>query len=197
MTKQRLGLGVVAGGLLGLALTFGNGATSQQVEMWRKVGQTIYPVPSTLSVSIADLAISTVSSVLTLNNAVVTSFTNATSTSATAMTLNQTDMLYSSRSVTPNTGALTYTLAPTSTLTSFIPNAGDRASQCIYNATSTAAATITFAAGAGIDLEVATSTSQTGAFDLTIGAGNMGCFEFFRKPNTDIVAGFLEYSDAD
>ena len=106
-------------------------------------------------------------------------------------------MLYSSRSVTPNTGALTYTFPATSPLTTFIPTAGDMARQCFYNATGTAAATITFAAGAGIDLEVATSTSQTGAFDLTIGAGNIGCFDFFRKPNTDIVAGFLEYSDAD
>lgn len=192
MTKTKLGLGVVAGGILGLALTFGNGATSQQVEMWRKVGQTIYPVPSTLSVAIGNIA-----DAIRTDGSVTQSYTNATSTSATTATLVQADMSYSSRSVTPNTGALTYTLPATSTLTTFIPTAGDMARQCFYNATSTAAATITFAAGTGIDLEVATSTSQTGAFDLTIGAGNMGCFDFFRKPNTDIVAGFLEYSDAD
>ena len=192
MTKARLGLGVVAGGILGLALTFGNGASTQQVEMWRKVGQTIYPVPSTLSVAIGNIA-----DALRFDGSVTDSYTNSTSTSATATTLNQADMKYLTTIMTPNTGALTLTLAPTTTLTTFIPNAGDRAEQCFYNSTTTAAATITFAAGTGIDLEVATSTSQTGAFDLTIGAGNMGCFKFLRKPNTDVVAGFLEYSDAD
>jgi hypothetical protein len=134
----------------------------------------------------------------TFNGPSLVSYTSATSTSATAMTLNQADLMYSSRLVTPNVGALTYTFPATSTLTTFIPTAGDMARQCFYNATSTAAATIIFAAGTGIDLEVATSSANTGgAFDLTLGAGNMGCFDFMRKTNTDIVAGFLEYSDAD
>lgn len=50
--KQKLGIGVIAGGLLGIALTFGNLSTAAN-DVFRKVGQTIYPVPSTLSLDVA------------------------------------------------------------------------------------------------------------------------------------------------
>lgn len=71
MTKKLGIAGVVAGGVLGLALTFGNPSTSQQVEMWRKVGQTIYPVPSTLTVNLGAVnasATTTLSDGLSLRN---------------------------------------------------------------------------------------------------------------------------------
>lgn len=135
------------------------------------------------------------SALVTNDAGAISSYTKSTTTASTAMVLKAADILnYTSILSIGTGGALTYTFPATSTVTAMIPFAGDRFEQCWYNA---GANTLTFAAGAGFDLEVATSTSQTGAFDLTIGAGNMGCFTYLRKANTDIVAGFLEFSDAD
>lgn len=136
--------------------------------------------------------------ILTSNIGLLRSYTYASSSVVTS-TLKQSDMMYDTILATPGSTAATQTITfpATSTLTTFIPTAGDRADQCWFNSSTTAAATFTFAAGTGIDLEVATSTVQTGAFDLVLGADNMGCFTFLRKTNTDIVAGFLEYSNAD
>lgn len=134
------------------------------------------------------------------------SYTNSTSTTATAETALAADIAnYSTVIMTPNTGAITVTLPASSTLSSFIPTAGDRMDQCWYNATGTAAATITFAAGAGIDLEVASSTGKNAqgvaSTNLTIGAGNSGCFTFIRKPANattfDIVAELVTFVDGD
>lgn len=135
------------------------------------------------------------SALVTNDAGAISSYTKSTTTASTAMVLTAADILnYTTILSTGTGGALTYTFPATSTVTAMIPVAGDRFEQCWYNA---GANTLTFAAGAGFDLEVATSTSQTGAFDLTVGAGNMGCFTYMRKANTDIVAGFLEFSDAD
>ena len=142
------------------------------------------------------------SGLVTLNAGTLYSSTLATSTTDTATPLILADINgYDNILMTPNVGALTLTFPASSTVPTWLPAAGDTQRTCWYNATSTAAATIIFAAGTGIDLEVATSTAQTGAFDLTLGAGNRGCFEFMRQPATatsfDITADFLEYSDAD
>lgn len=141
----------------------------------------------------------TVGGLATMNAGLLKSYTNASSSVGTG-TLKESDILgYDTFLAVPTGAAATKTLTfpATSTLTSFVPNAGDRQQTCFFNATTTAATTITFAAGTGIDLEVATSTAQTGAFDLVLSADAMMCFEFLRKPNTDIVAGFVEYNNAD
>jgi hypothetical protein len=130
-----------------------------------------------------------------LNAGQLLSYTNASS-SVTTGTLKESDLLgYDTILATPTGAAATKTLTfpATSTLTSFVPNAGDRQDLCFFNATTTAATTITFAAGTGIDLETSSSTPT----DLILLADNMGCFSFLRKTNTDIVAAFTEYADAD
>lgn len=134
---------------------------------------------------------------------IVHSYTNSTSTLATTYTLTAADISnYESVLMTPNIGALTLTLPASSTLAAFVPSAGDWADQCWYNATGTAAATITFVAGTGIDLEVGSSTNQViGAPTLTIGAGNSACLRYFRKPATastfDIVVQLRRFIDGD
>lgn len=126
------------------------------------------------------------------------SYTSSTSTTATTYTLTQADILnYETVLMTPNGGAVTLTLPATSTITSMVPTAGDWQDQCWYNATSTAAATITFAAGTGIDLETASSSITGGAPVLSIGAGNTGCLKYIRKANTDIVVQFNRFVDGD
>lgn len=127
------------------------------------------------------------------------SYTNSTSSTATTQTLTITDIVvngaaYSTVVFTPNTNSTTLTFPASSTLSAFLPAAGDWAEQCWVNATGTAAKTITFAAGTGIDLEVGSSS-------LVINAGNTGCFRFVRKPATasafDIVAQFTAFVDGD
>lgn len=136
---------------------------------------------------------------VTLNAGQLRSYTLSTSTSA-SRTLAESDLMYDTVLVaaTGVAGSKTLTFPATSTLTSFIPTAGDSAEECWVNSTTTAATTLIFAAGSGIDLKVASSSSQVGgAFDLTLGADQMGCFKFVRKTNTDIVAGLIEYNNAD
>lgn len=134
------------------------------------------------------------------------SYTNSTSTVSTTQTLAAADIInYTSVIFTPNTGATTLTLPASSTLSTFLPNAGDWMQQCWYNATSTLAATTTFAAGVGFDIEVASSTGKSAqgvlSTNLSIGPGNSGCFRFIRKPATatafDFVAQFTSFTDAD
>src|SRR3990167_4643112 len=135
------------------------------------------------------------SGLVTLEGGQLKSYTNASS-SVTTGTLAQSDILnYDTILLEPTGAAATKTLTfpATSTLTSFVPTAGDRQDTCFFNATTTAASTITFAAGAGIALENVASTTP----DLILGADNTACFTFIRKTNTDIVAAFIELVDAD
>lgn len=71
-------------------------------------------------------------------------------------------------------------LATTTSLTTFLPNAGDRRCLNIDNGTSTAAATITLAGGTGSLVRNATST-------LVIGAGKNANLCIFRRSNTDLI----------
>ena len=134
---------------------------------------------------------------------VVNSSVNSTSTIQTAQTLVATDIAtYQSVILTPNTGDLTLTFPASSTLSTFIPTAGDRTEQCWYNATTTAGIDVTFAAGTGIDLEVATTTASALAPGvLTLFAGNHVCFTYFRQPATatafDIGVLMTRYTNAD
>ena len=75
------------------------------------------------------------------------------------------------------TAALTATLPASSTLTSFVPNTGDRASITLVNI---GAGAITFAAGTGMNLYNASST-------LVLPATAAAQFEFVRQADTDIA----------
>lgn len=135
------------------------------------------------------------SAATTFDSSVLFSYTNSTSTTGTTQTLAAADITgYSTVILTPNTNSVTLTLPASSTLSAFVPAAGDWAMQCWINATTTAAKNITFAAGTGIDLEVSSSS-------LVIAPGNSGCFRFLRKPATatafDIIAQFTTFVDGD
>lgn len=131
----------------------------------------------------------------TLNAGILHSYTNSTSTPA-SMTMKQSDILgYETIlfNLTEAAATKSITLPATSTLTSFIPTAGDWQDQCWINSSTTAAATITLVAGTGIDLQTASSSP----IDLILGADSTACFKFIRKTNTDISASMLEYNDGD
>lgn len=135
---------------------------------------------------------------LTLNSGQLRSYTNSTSTTATAQTLVLADVNgYDTVLLTPNTGALTLTFFASSSASTWLPAAGDMQETCFVNSTSTAAATIIFAAGTGIDLETASSSPT----DLTLLAGNTACFKFIRQKATasafDISALMTEYTNGD
>ena len=77
----------------------------------------------------------------------------ATSTSNTSETLVENDLLLNSRlEFTSNTGATTYTLPATSTMTNIMSTAGERRVWMFENATTSSGITATFVAGSGINL---------------------------------------------
>mgnify|MGYP001557891137 CR=1 FL=1 len=134
------------------------------------------------------------SGLFTANAGSVASYSLATTTAATTYTLTAADIgNYDTIRQTLTGGATTFTLPATSTLTSLVPSAGDRAETCWMPLTNT----LTFAAGTGIDMMVATSTGNSSAHDLTITAGGVGCIKWFRQTDTDITAGLIEYENAD
>lgn len=86
----------------------------------------------------------------------------STSTSATAMTLQESD-LGNTRyvSVTPNTADLTYTFPSTSTLTSFLQTAGYATQIVFKNVTTTAGIEVILSPGTGFDFDnISTSTRR-------------------------------------
>lgn len=145
----------------------------------------------------------TVGGLVTHDAGTLASYTNSTSSVQTSQTLAASDIAnYSSVIFTPNVGSITLTLPASSTLSAFLPTAGDWTQQCWLNATSSAGKKITFAAGTGIDLEVASSTATTqGTPGLFIGPGDSACFRFIRKPATasafDIAAQLTSFIDGD
>lgn len=80
---------------------------------------------------------------------------------------------------TPNVAGITATLPAVSTLTSFIPNAGDHRSIMICNATTTAATTFTLAKGANMNFHNASTSAA-------INTGKCASLEFYRATDTDI-----------
>src|SRR3990167_4998328 len=131
---------------------------------------------------------------LTLNAGQLRSYTNA-STSVGSGTFQLSDLNgYDTILLTPTGAASTKTLTfpASSTLSTWLPTAGDTQETCFVNGTTTAATTITFAASTGIDLEVSTSSP-----DLILLADNTACFKFIRKSATsaafDISALMIEY----
>ncbi len=109
----------------------------------------------------------------------------SSSTLAAVGTLTEAQLLYYGSIVyTPNVSDVTLTLPASSTLTTFIPNAGDQAEIYFRNSTSTAGIDITFGGGVGTILEHASSTSDT---NPSIGKGKGGYFKFWRSStSTDV-----------
>jgi hypothetical protein len=143
----------------------------------------------------------TFSGLLTLDAGQLRSYTVATTTTATAVTLKASDVIgYDTISVLQGGSAgLIYTFFASSTASTWLPTAGDMQETCFLNASTTATATLTFAAGTGIDLEIASSTTTGGALTTALPADSMGCFKFVRKAATastfDIEAAFTRYTN--
>lgn len=128
---------------------------------------------------------------------------NTATTTRVSGTLKLAEIMNSDILIVTPTGAAsakTLTLFATSSAAQWLPLAGDTQRTCIYNATTTAGATIVFAEGTGFDIEVATSTAHLpNALSRTIAANNFACFTFIRKPATastfDIGALFNKFGD--
>jgi len=83
----------------------------------------------------------------------------------------------------------TLSFPATSTLTSFIPTAGDTRTIFVRNASTTAAMDLTIAGGTGVLLKNASSTNATQVSPLIGGdtdGANYARLQFLRKVNTDI-----------
>lgn len=125
-----------------------------------------------------------VSGAATFDGGIVQSSALATSTNGNATTLAESDLQgYNSILYTPNVSDVTLTLPASSTLDTFIPNAGDRVSIAIVNATTTTGIDITLAGGSGTLLRSATTTK-------TILSNSIGILDFVRKSNTDVEVYF-------
>ena len=123
-------------------------------------------------------AVSSLLGQLDIGGSLVYTNVQSTSTVSTSMTLAASDVMnYNSVIATPNVNSLTYTLPASSTLSTFIPNAGNWTQQCWENATSTAGKTLTFAAGTGETLVGATTT-------LAIPPQMTGCLRYMRNGGT-------------
>lgn len=90
-------------------------------------------------------------------------------------------------SMTPIVASMTATLPASSTLSSFLPTAGQSRTVFLRNASTTAGITITVAGGSGTLLRVASTTSAA-ATPKVIPASGTGKIDFFRKTDTDIEA---------
>lgn len=120
----------------------------------------------------------------------------ATTTTATSATLLASDFdTENVIDVTPGGASLTLTLPATSTLTSFIPTAGQTRTIYIRNATTTAGIALTIAAGTGVPLKIATSTSSGVVILGDTDGSNYGRIDFLRKANTDIEALLSIFAD--
>lgn len=105
-------------------------------------------------------------------------YSNTTATSSTgAGTLTANDVTNKTTILSTNAGVLTLTLPASTTLTSFIPRAGDRTSVVIVNQ---GTALLTLAGGTGTLLQTASSTK-------TVNIGGSATLNFVRKANSDIV----------
>ncbi len=111
---------------------------------------------------------------------------NSTTTAASA-TFKASDLAFSTISAFPNVAAVSLTLPASTTLATagFLPNAGDRTSIAVFNASSTAAATVTLVGGTGTLLTSATSTD-------VIYASGIAHLDIVRLPTSDYSFTFIE-----
>lgn len=109
----------------------------------------------------------------------------ASSTALTTQTLQASDFTsYKGLDVKLTGGGMTYTLPASSTLSAFVPNAGDEFFWYVAPQTNA----ITFIKGTGTFLLTASST------DVIIGNGNIGRLHFLRSTSTDLFVNIDEYT---
>ena len=161
------------------------GSDALATSFWRKDKNTVKVFPASTKVETGGLTVTG----------------NATSTSLITGALTQGGGIYASSTAnaaetlpasyfdtenvldyTVNGANNTLTLPATSTLTAFIPTAGQTRELLIRNATTTANVNITIAAGAGMNLASSTQATIVGN---TSGA-SYGLLKFIRKANTNI-----------
>lgn len=117
----------------------------------------------------------------TVGGNIVNSSAIATTTVATSQTLKSSDIIgFSAILMTPNVGSDTITLPASSTLSTWLANAGDTTSFVLFNSTTTAGVNLTVVAGTGTLVESASSTAVTVA-------NHGSTIDVFRKPNSDLV----------
>src|SRR3990167_1177208 len=105
-------------------------------------------------------AATTLSGLLTTDAGHIKSYTNSTTTTATAQTLKLSDVQnYSTVILTPNTASDTVTLFASSTASAWLPSAGYSQSTCFINGTTTTGINLTFAGGTGTIIQVASSSA--------------------------------------
>lgn len=118
------------------------------------------------------------------HNTILHTGPNATSTSGTAVTLRESDLLgYNGMVFTSNVADVTITLPLESTLDNLLPNTGDWVDFPLINATTTAGIDLTLAANTGVRLISASTTK-------TILANSMGILRFVRVSASSIHAYF-------
>lgn len=125
------------------------------------------------------------------NNGIIMGVRTASSTvnSAETMTLSMFDN-ENYIDYTPNVNT-TLTFPASSTMANFLPNVGDEKTVTFRNASSTAAATITFAEGTGGDLQILEATGT----DLVLEGLDIARVTFQRKNNSDFLMLFSEYTE--
>ncbi len=134
----------------------------------------------------------TIGGAATFDDKVTNSLTSTTTNkSPTSITVEQSDLTNFNSWNVGVSAEVTATLPATSTLTSFVPTAGDWATYYIRNMGGTNSLKI--AAGAGMDLE-GTATTTGGA---KLAPGNTGKFVFIRATTTDITVLFTLFDDLD
>lgn len=114
----------------------------------------------------------------------------ATSTSGSAVPLVATDFDTENLiDVTLNIVDATLTFPATSTLKSFIPNAGDERTLFVRNASTTAAMDLTLSGGTGVLMKFGSTTpATTGVITGDTDGANFAVIKLIRKANTDIEA---------
>lgn len=189
-------LGLLA--IIGIAVIFLISGKTTVIYQERKIGAdetTTITNPWTFQKS-TNLATTTVNALYTYSPTVF----STTTTGGVAATIMQKDLLAGQYWIVniDQASDFTYTLPATSTLISFIPNAGERTEICFLNATSSEHNLI-FAAGTGIDLEQATTTGLIAATNLALKSTNTGCIDFIRSGNASgtVRALFTGGVDAD
>lgn len=179
-TTKRLGIiGAAVGGIIGIALTFGNLGISQAVDIWRKDQSGVIRVfPTSLQINIGGSAVTT--GTFTQGGTVLATTTSGTTFGA----LSQSQLSVNSLiTLTPNVSSATSTLPATSTMTTLLATAGDTRSWTLVNGTSTSAIRVGIAAGTGINL---TSNTLNNVQIQPDGSARLTCT---RLTNTDVHCG--------
>lgn len=114
-------------------------------------------------------------------------------TTSTSYTLATTDFdLENSLDVTPGGASLTLAFPASSTLTSFLPVAGQTRTIFVRNATTTAGINITLTGGAGVFVK---SASTTAIIQSSAASSTGARIDFVRRPNSDISALVTTYNN--